>query len=139
MSTVAIVLIAIGVIIVLALIYAASKRGQERKLEDRRHVAAEHRTEAESRRIEADKEAAIADEQAAGARRQAAEAEERAQVAQRSRSEADAHAEYASEVDPDADRRAEASDATHDETAARDADGVPADEGHEADRRRATT
>ncbi len=107
MSTVAIVLIAIGVIIVLALIYMANRRRHERQLEDRRHVAAEHRSEAEARRIQAEKEKAAADEQAAAARRQAAEAEERALAAREAHSEATAHNEYAREIDPDADRRAE--------------------------------
>ena len=102
MSTVAIVLIAAAAIVVLALLYLASRRRRAQELEDRRHVAAEHREEADMRRITADKEAAAADEQAAAARRQAAEAEERAQAAQRERTAATAHEEHAQEIDPDA-------------------------------------
>ena len=100
MSTVAVILIVIGVLIVLALIYMASRRGYERKLDDRRQVAAEHRGEAEVRRTEAEKEKAAADEQAAAARRKAAEAEQRAQAAEDTRAEASAHEEHAREVDP---------------------------------------
>jgi|GEM_PF-5654189 len=105
MGTVAIVLIAIGIIILLAFLWAANRRRQAAQLEERRQVASVHREEADSQRITADKEAAAADEQAAAARRQAAEAEERARVAQDTRATATAHAEHAEQIDPDADDR----------------------------------
>lgn len=100
MSTVAVVLIAIGAVIVIALLAAALKRTRDRQLEDRRELAAQHREEAELRQLEADKEAASADEQAARARREAAEAESRSRAAEREREAARGHAEHAAEIDP---------------------------------------
>jgi hypothetical protein len=76
MSTVAVIIIVIAVIVALALIYSAIQRKQaQRHLEDRRHVAAAHRDEAEAREREA----------------------------QEARAAADAHAEHAREIDPDAE------------------------------------
>lgn len=107
MSTIAIVLIALGAVLVLALIYAGIKARRRRDLEARRGLAEEHRSAASDGRIEAEREAALADEQAAAARRQAAEAEARARAAHESRSQAEAHQTYAEEIDPDADGRDE--------------------------------
>lgn len=108
MSTVAVILIVIGVLIVVGLLVAARTRTRGRELEDRRGVAREHREEATSRGLVADKEAAAADEQAARARREAAEAEERARAAGQERQAAEAHHEHAARVDPDADGSTEA-------------------------------
>ena len=47
MSTIAVVLIVIGAVIVIALVAAALKRTRDRQLEDRRQIAGEHREEAE--------------------------------------------------------------------------------------------
>ena len=102
MSTVAVVLIVIGAVIVIALLASALKRTRDRQLDDRREIAGEHREEAELRQLEADKEAASADEQAARARREAAEAESRSRAAERERETARGHAEHAAEIDPDA-------------------------------------
>jgi len=102
----------IVVLVALALAYSAYRRRHTQQLEDRRHVAAEHREEAESRRIAADKQEAAADEQAAIARRQAAEAEERARQASETRTAADAHEEHAREVDPDETRNPNRDDET---------------------------
>jgi FtsZ-interacting cell division protein ZipA len=103
MSTLVIVLIAIGVLAVLAALYFASRRQTAQKREDQRVIASEHRQEAELNRLDAEKESAIAEEQAAAARRQAAEAEQRAHSAQIAQLRADAHAEHAEDLDPDAD------------------------------------
>jgi FtsZ-interacting cell division protein ZipA len=100
-STIAVVLIVIGAVIVIALLAAALKGARERKLEDRRAIAGEHREEAKLRQLEADKEAASADEQAARARREAAEAESRSRAAERERERARGHVEHAVEIDPD--------------------------------------
>ena len=105
MSTVAIILIVIGVLIVIALIAAAARRKSQQRDLEARQVAGEHREEATSRRLSADKQAAAADEQAARARREAAEAEERARNAERERETASAHEEHAERIDPDASER----------------------------------
>ena len=102
--TVAIIVIVVVALIAIALIVAANRRRNEQQLEDRRHVAAGHREEAESRQLSADRESAAAEEQAARARREAAEAEERAREAERERETATAHQRHAEEIDPDADR-----------------------------------
>ena len=101
MSTLAIVLIVIGALILIALLARTLTRARNRKLDDRRQIAAEHREEATSRRLKAEREAAAADEQSARARRQAAEAEERSRAAATEREAAQAHTEHASEIDPD--------------------------------------
>ena len=101
-SAIAVLLIVIGALIVIALLASAFKKSRNRKLDDRRQIAHEHREEAAERKLEADMEAARADEQGARARREAAEAESRSRVAERDRETARAHAERAAEVDPDA-------------------------------------
>ena len=101
MSTVAVVLIVIGAVIVIALLASALKRTRDQKLDDRRQIAGEQREGAELRQLEADKEAARADEQAARARREAAEAESRSRAAKHEREAARGHAEHAAEIDPD--------------------------------------
>ena len=101
MSTLAIVVIAIAAVIVIALVASVLRRTRDRKLEDRRQIAAQHRDESTSRQLAADKEAAAADEQAAHARREAAEAEERSRAAERERETARAHGEHAARLDPD--------------------------------------
>jgi FtsZ-interacting cell division protein ZipA len=103
MSTLAVILIVIGAVILIALAFAAWRRARERRLEDRRNIAIEHREEATGRRLEAEQRAAAADEQAARARREAAEAESLYRAAERQREAARAHTERAAELDPDAD------------------------------------
>ena len=102
MSTIAIVLIAVGAVIVIALLGSLLRRVRERRLEDRRQIAAEHREEASSRRLGAEREAAVADERTASARREAAEAEERSRAAEREQETARSHTEHARQIDPDA-------------------------------------
>ncbi|MDX6588010.1 MAG: hypothetical protein QOI31_2483 [Solirubrobacterales bacterium] len=103
MSIEVIVLIAVGILVVVAGLYLASRQKAAQREEDERLIASEHREEAERSRLSAAKESAVADEQAAAARRQAAEAEERARTAQLAQLEADAHLEHADELDPEAD------------------------------------
>jgi hypothetical protein len=105
MSTAVIILIALGVLVILAAIYMASRRQVTQRREDERLIASEHREEAERNRLDAAKESAIAEEEAARAKRQAAEAEQRAQSAQLAENRADAHEEQARELDPDLDNR----------------------------------
>ena len=83
MSAVAVVLIVIAAVIVIAVLAVTLRRGRERRLDDRRQIATEHREEADTHRLGAEKEKAAADEQAARARREAAEAEERSRAAER--------------------------------------------------------
>jgi hypothetical protein len=92
----------IGAVIVIALLASALKKSRDRKLDDRRQIAHEHREEAAVRQLEAEKEAARADEQGARARREAAEAASRSRAAEGERETARAHTERAAEVDPDA-------------------------------------
>jgi hypothetical protein len=82
MSTEVIVLIAVGALVILAALYVASRRRTDQKQEDQRHIAWEHRQEAERNR---------------------ASAEERVHSAQLAQLQADAHADRARELDPDAD------------------------------------
>jgi FtsZ-interacting cell division protein ZipA len=103
MSTLAVILIVIGAVILIALAFAAWRRAREGRLEDRRHIAIEHREEATGTRLEAEQKAAAADEQAARARREAAEAESLYRAAERQREASRAHTERAAELDPDAD------------------------------------
>jgi len=103
MSTAVIVLIAVGILAIVAVLYLASRRQAAQRREDERVIATEHREEAEVNRLAAEQESAIADEQAAAAKRQAAEAEQRAHSAQIAQLRADAHAEHADDLDPDAD------------------------------------
>jgi FtsZ-interacting cell division protein ZipA len=110
MSTIAIVLIVIGAVIVIGLIATALSRARRRRLEDRRQIASEHREEATSHRLRAEKEAAAADEQGARARREAAEAQERSRAAERQQETARAHAQHATEIDPDAESDGDAQD-----------------------------
>jgi FtsZ-interacting cell division protein ZipA len=74
MSTALIILIAIGVIVLLAALYMASRKRAEQRREDEREIARAHRREGE----------------------------ERAREAQMAEREAQAHFEQAEKVDPDA-------------------------------------
>jgi FtsZ-interacting cell division protein ZipA len=117
MSTGAIVAIVIGALLVIALLVFLAKRGRERRFENMRLEAQEHRDEARVRarsaerdQAEADqaeaqakKARAIAEEQAAQARRAEAEAEAKADHARHEREHADSLHQRAGEIDPDAD------------------------------------
>jgi F0F1-type ATP synthase membrane subunit b/b' len=103
MSTVAIIAIVIGALILIALIWGVMSGSRRRRHEERRQVAGRHREEAEHRHVKAEKHQAAADEKAAAARREAAEAEERAVAARHEREVGDAHREHAREIDPDRD------------------------------------
>jgi FtsZ-interacting cell division protein ZipA len=87
-----IVLIAVGVLILIAL-FLAGRRRQVRRLESQRIEAGSHREEAELR----------------GARAQRAEAEAREQAirAEKEKAAAEEHAERARELDPDRDSERE--------------------------------
>jgi FtsZ-interacting cell division protein ZipA len=93
MSTVAIIAIIVGVIIVAAIVATAIRR---RQFERKRAVAGELRDEAGMRRTRATKAEA--------------EAEESARIARRERVAAEEHAERADELDPDVDDRESTSD-----------------------------
>jgi FtsZ-interacting cell division protein ZipA len=79
MSTLAVVLIAIVILIAIGLLIASRRRTQAQELDDRRTLAARHRDEATARRLMAEHEA----------------------------EQARAHAEHADELDPDAESRVE--------------------------------
>ena len=116
MSTGAIVAIVIGALCIALLVFLA-RRGRERRFENMRLEAQEHRDEARVRarsaerdQAEADqaeaqakKARAIAEEQAAQARRAEAEAEAKADHARHEREHADSLHQRAGEIDPDAD------------------------------------
>jgi flagellar biosynthesis/type III secretory pathway M-ring protein FliF/YscJ len=101
MSTLAIILIIAGVVVIGLIAYAALRRPATEK---RRARAREMRDRAQISRAQADKERATADEQEARARREAAEADERARTAERKRAQADQQAERAESIDPDRKR-----------------------------------
>lgn len=117
MSTGAIVAIVIGALLVIALLVFLAKRGRERRFENMRLEAQEHRDEARVRARSADRDQAeadeaaarskkaraIAEEQAAQARRAEAEAEAKADHARHEREHADSLHQRAGEIDPDAD------------------------------------
>ena len=117
MSTGAIVAIVIGALLVIALLVFLARRGRERRFENMRLEAQEHRDEARVRarsanrdQAEADEAAArakkaraIAEEQDAQARRAEAEAEAKADHARHEREHADSLHQRAGEIDPDAD------------------------------------
>ena len=76
MSTVAIVLIVVGVLILIGLVVlAVRRRARDLQLDDRRQEAEAHRAEAAARRL----------------------------IAERERQTAEAHRQYADQVDPDLD------------------------------------
>ena len=116
MSTGAIVAIVIGALILIALLVLMARRGRERKMENMRVEAQEHRSQARVRARTADREQAEADEAAARAKKARAVAEEQAAQARRAETEAEAkedHAHHertqaeqlhgrATEIDPDA-------------------------------------
>jgi hypothetical protein len=89
MSTGAIIAIAVGAVVVLALIAGLARVASRKRDERRREQAGELRQEARSRSIQADSARASADEQAAEALRVQAEAEERAAQARQGRAAAD--------------------------------------------------
>jgi hypothetical protein len=111
------VAIVIGAVLVIALLVLLARRGRERRMENMRLEAQEHRDEARVRARSADRDQAeadeaaarakkaraIAEEQAAQARRAEAEAEAKADHARHERGQADELHERAGELDPDAD------------------------------------
>ena len=117
MSTGAIIAIVIGALLLVALLVVLARRGRERRFENMRVEAQEHRNEARIRergakrdQAEADEAAArakkaraIAEEQAAQAQRAEAEAEAKSEHAQHQRGQVDQLHERATEIDPDAD------------------------------------
>jgi hypothetical protein len=116
MSTGAIIAIAIGAVLLVALLIFLARRGRERRFENMRMEAQEHRSEARIRERSAKRDQAEADEAAARAKKARAIAEEQAAQAQRAEAEAEAKAEHAqherghveqlheraTEIDPDA-------------------------------------
>jgi FtsZ-interacting cell division protein ZipA len=84
-----IILVIIGVLVVLAIAFFASRRARERQLEGHREEAREMRSTAESQAHRAEERASMAEEQAEQARRERAEADEQLR--------------QADELDPDVD------------------------------------
>jgi FtsZ-interacting cell division protein ZipA len=89
MDTWVILLIVVGVLVVLALAFVASRRARERQLESKREEAGELRSTAETQAQRAEERASMAEEQAEQARRE--------------RVEADEQMRRADEIDPDVD------------------------------------
>ena len=128
MSTGAIVAIAVGAVIVLAIILVLGRMARDRRLERRRGEASELHQEASARGQRAEQVRASADEAAARAERRKAEADEQAAKARKDSVEAEREGEHAAEeilaartrhdrareVDPDLD------DSAHEEAAAID-------------------
>jgi uncharacterized membrane protein YhiD involved in acid resistance len=97
MSTGAIVAIAVGAVIVLAIILVLGRVARGRRLERRRGQARELRQEATSRAQRAEQVRATADEATARAERSKAEADEQAAKARRESVEAERESERAAE------------------------------------------
>jgi hypothetical protein len=124
MSTEAIIAVAVGAVVVIALVVFLAKLGRKRQLDTRREKAGELRQEAHTRGLRAERERAAADEQAARAkqaqaeaeeraataRRESAAAQERAQVADRERKFARERHQEARSIDPDVDDDADGED-----------------------------
>jgi FtsZ-interacting cell division protein ZipA len=102
MSTLEVILVVIGALIVIGLIAFALTRGRARRHAQRREEARGHREEAATHRARAEAEQAEADELEARARHQTAEAQERARAAEAERKEAREHTDRAESVDPGA-------------------------------------
>ena len=103
MDTGVIIAIAVAVLIVLAILWFAGRKGRERRLDTRRDQAREIRREAEVETAQADRTRAEAEAQAAEAKRQDALARERAASAEEQEQEARERHIEAAEKDPDAD------------------------------------
>ena len=139
MSTGAIVAIAVGAVIVLAIILVLGRMARDRRLERRRGQASELRQEASARGQRAEQVRASADEATARAERRKAEADEQAAKARRDSVEAEREGEHAAEeilaartrhdrareVDPDLD------DSPQEEAAAIDQHGGNGREGEQ--------
>ena len=95
MSTGAVIAIAIGALLLIALIVFVVTLGRRRRVDVRRDRAGEIRQEAEARELHASRERATADEQAARASQLEAEAQEKAAAARRQSAEATERAEAA--------------------------------------------
>lgn len=100
MSTIAVIAIVVGVLIVLALIWAAI-RGRPKLQQRRRETARELRGRAGERTAWAEQERASAAELEARAEREAAQAEQRREAAEREASNAGREARRADRIDPD--------------------------------------
>lgn len=130
MSTGAVIAIAIGAVLLLAVIGLVGVFVRRRRVETRRERAGELRQEAQARELRATREGAAADEQAARARQSQAQAEEKAAVARREGAEAQQRAEAA-----EGERRF-ARD-RHEEARSVDPDAVEDEGGRVDDRERA--
>lgn len=95
MSTGAIVAIVIGALLLIALLVFLARRGRERRFENMRTEAQEHRSEARIRARSAERDQAEADEAAARAKKARAVAEEQDAQARRAEAEAEAKADHA--------------------------------------------
>jgi hypothetical protein len=100
MSTIAIIAIAVGVLIVLAMV-AIPLMG--RRTESRRQEAHELRRSSEARKARAEHERAKADEQKARARREAVEADQHRERVDRELAAAVSDSRRAKKLDPDTD------------------------------------
>ena len=129
MSTGAVIAIAIGAVLLLAVIGLVGVFVRRRRVETRREQAGELRQEAQARELRATREGAAADEQAARARQSQAQAEEKAAVARREGAEAQQRAEAA-----EGERRF-ARD-RHEEARSVDPDAVDDEGGRAGDRER---
>jgi FtsZ-interacting cell division protein ZipA len=101
MDTGVIIAIAIGAIVLIALVVMIGRSKRQERLEGRRDEAHDHREQARVRSARADRAEAEAEERAARAKREQALAEEQAVKARAERGEAQERREYAEHVDPD--------------------------------------
>ncbi len=103
MDTVLLIVLIVAAVVVLALVFIASRKARVRRDESNRIEAGEHREEARIRGARAERQQAEAEEQAARARAELADADEQAALAGRERRAAEERHQEAARLDPDVD------------------------------------
>jgi hypothetical protein len=103
MDTALLIVLIVAAVVVLALVFVASRKARARRDERNRVEAGEHRQEARIRGARAERQQAEAEEQAARARAELADADEQAALAGRERRAAEERHQEAARLDPDVD------------------------------------
>jgi hypothetical protein len=110
MDTGLLIALIVAALVILAIVLIAGRKARERRNEQLRVEAGEHREEARITGARADRHQAEAEERAARARAELAQADEQAAVAGRERRTAEERHEHATQLDPDVSDDDEADD-----------------------------
>jgi flagellar biosynthesis/type III secretory pathway M-ring protein FliF/YscJ len=105
MDTWLLIVLIVAAVVVLALVFMASRKARVRRDERNRVEAGEHREEARVRGARAERQQAEAEQQAARARAELADADEQAALAGRQRRAAEERHQEAARLDPDVDEK----------------------------------